>query len=1174
MSARLASLLFLTSSLLTGFATEKTLWRLGEPDHSDHEFASGNIPHSAEGLVIHIGNGNEAKQWPRFHPGSGNGATGGRPYRYTLEFELPSGLPAGTFYLDLSLLFRQPRVPALELEINGHRGRYYFEPEPMFELGAVEDEFNVTRSAARRKIALPATLFQPGENRLAITAIDDPAVVITNRNVGGNGDAGFFYDALALSHDPDARFAEQLSASVVPTVFYLKTAQGVKERCDLIVKYPTSWVGGRARVTIGNWASELPVPKIGELGEARYSFLVPPDLPAGRMRLELFSAAQGSTANAAHVCDASFTPARKWKVFYAPNEHLDIGYTDYRAKVAEVHARCMDELMKALAAHPNYRFNLDGSWIVDQWLELRTSTHTAQLLPQARAGRVGVNAFYCSVATEYPSLEENIRNLYFSKELQERCGTPFDYALVSDVPSVSWSVPSVLASAGVRYFANGGNQDRGPMQVNGRWNARSPFWWEGPDGQCVLSWFSAHYHQFKALFGLPPAIESGQGGLARFLRTYETPDYAPDAVLIYGTEVENLPTEYDDAAFVDRWNAQFAWPQLIACQFSDFFRYIEKNYATSLPVVHGTGGAYWADNFGMLVAATARDRANQMRAVAAESLATLTTSFDPKLKFSRDLDREIWRSMLIYAEHNFGTGRAATQPEFDEVVGIVREKEDQTVQAEADIDKLMRRGLSQLAEQIRTEGQNLIVFNPLNWNRSGLVRFQVDAGTVLTNVATGQPIAYEVLAEKDGIQTIRFWAQDVLGLGYRVYRLGHGRTQHLTQPSEPQDNIVENRFYKVVLEPGRAAIKSLFDKQLGRELVDTSSPYLLNEYLFVSGGGTETGRGRGVEDSQLLHPFKWLPYAELTIHHPEQGHIVGVERTPWGQRIRLAASALHTPRLEVEILLPDDKKEVRFCNVIQVDLVYAKQASYFAFPWSIPKGAFRYDIPNGFVAPATDLLKGGCSDWFAVQHLVNIEDDKTSVSLATAEAPLVCLGDINRGYWAPQFTNRSSTVFSYALNNYWSVKWAGKKEAELHYRYAVTSGPRFDPAQDTRWACELRSPLEVAALKSSDKLPGLRGKLPVGQAALASVEPGNVMLTALKPAEDGHGIVVRLLEAGGREAEGTIRLPFLHIDSAREANAVEVTGKSLPNDGDSVHFHIKPHEILTVRISTRPKPGS
>src|SRR5262249_8579628 len=150
--------------------------------------------------------------------------------------------------------------------------------------------------------------------------------------------------------------------------------------------------------------------------------------------------------------------------------------------------------------------------------------------------------------------------------------------------------------------------------------------------------------------------------------------------------------------------------QIITCRFSDFFRYIEKNYGASLPVVRGTGGSYWADNFGILAAATARDRANQARAVTAESFATLAAALDANLRFSFDLDHEIWHNLLLYAEHNFGIGGLNDRPECDAAIGIVREKEDQTVRAEWDIDKLLRRSLSQLGDQIRTDGQNLLVF--------------------------------------------------------------------------------------------------------------------------------------------------------------------------------------------------------------------------------------------------------------------------------------------------------------------------------------------------------------------------------------------------------------------------------------------------------------------------------
>jgi hypothetical protein len=1156
---------FLACSQIPAPAGETLVWKLGEADRSDHEFTASPDPATNRSVVVHIGSGKELQQWPKFHPGSGNGAFGGRPYRFTLVFDLPAPQPQGVFYLDLSLLFRQPRVPALDLDINGHRGRFYFDPDPMFELGSVQDEFNATRSVQRRKLALPAAFFKAGENRLAFVAVDEPPVVIHNRNVGGSGDSGFFYDALALTHDLEAVPAPDLEVSLTPTVFFPKTNKGIQEQCFLTVRFPASWPGGWAGVTLGKFAARVETPKPAEFGEARYAVLVPGDLPAGEARIEL----SGAPLPVRQVFTLRFSPAKKWKVFYAPNEHLDVGYTDYRAKVAEVHARSMDDLMKVLAKHPDYRFNLDGSWIADQWLDLRTARHTAQLASHARAGQIGMNAFYCSIATEYPSLEENLRNLYTSKALEARYGIPFDFALVSDVPSASWAVPSILASAGIRYFANGGNQDRGPMAVHGHWNVRSPFWWEGPDGQRVLAWFSCHYHQFKAIFGLPPAMESGKGGLARFLQAYQQTGYVPDAVLVYGTEVENLPTEYDDASFVEHWNGEFAWPQIVTCCFSDFFRYIEKHYAAGLPVVRGTGGSYWADNFGILAAATARDRANQRRAVTAETFAALASALDPKVRYPRELDREVWRNLLLYAEHNFGIGGLNDRPECDAAIGIVKEKEDMTVQAEWDIDKILRRSLSQLADQTQTDGQNLLVFNSLSWKRGGLANCQVDAGTALTNVLTGQLVNYEVVAEKDGVQSIRFWAEGVPALGYKVYRLGHGHAQRARPPKQAAESIIENRFYRIALEPSRDAIKSIYDKELGRELVDPDSPYCANEYLFVSGGGTENGRGRGAEDTRLMHPFHWLPPAELTIHHAEHGVLDGVERTPWGQRIRLTASAMHTPRIETEILLPDDEKRIEVRNVIQVDLLFAKQASYFAFPWAMTHPTFRYDIPDGFVNPATDLLEGGCNDWFSIQHLVNVEDGTGSVAVAAVDAPLVCLGDIYRGRWLPQFTNASPTVFSYALNNYWSPKWAGKKSAELQYRYVITSSARFEPGRSAPWGREACTPLEVAALKSSDKLPGLRGTLPPAAAGFATLSPDSLVLSAFKAAEDGQGYVVRVLETAGRESDGLLKLPFLDVTSAKEANAVEVPGKPLNHDARGVHFHIQPNQVMTLRLTAR-----
>jgi len=321
----------------------------------------------------------------------------------------------------------------------------------------------------------------------------------------------------------------------------------------------------------------------------------------------------------------------------------------------------------------------------------------------------------------------------------------------------------------------------------------------------------------------------------------------------------------------------------------------------------------------------------------------------------------------------------------------------------------------------------------------------------------------------------------------------------------------------------------------------------------------------------LLHPFFWLPAAQLTIHHPEQGTLA-IERTPWGHKIRLAARAEHTPRIETEILLPEDVKRIELCNVVEVELLYAKQASYFAFPWALERPTFRYDIANGFVDPSKDLLEGACSDWFSLQQAVNVQDSAMSIDLAVADSPLVCLGDINRGSWRRQFTNSSSTIFSYLMNNYWSSKYAGQKTWELTNRYAITSGTRFEPGETERFGLQTRTPMEVGDIKSSDKLPARVGTLPPAHAGFVELTPGNLVLTALKVAEDGHGLVARVRETSGRPTQGVLRLPLMQVTSANEANAVEVAGKSLAIGKEGVRFDVKPNQVLTLRLNISVPP--
>ena len=124
----------------------------------------------------------------------------------------------------------------------------------------------------------------------------------------------------------------------------------------------------------------------------------------------------------------------------------------------------------------------------------------------------------------------------------------------------------------------------------------------------------------------------------------------------------------------------------------------------------------------------------------------------------------------------------------------------------------------------------------------------------LVEPGTGQPAALESLRAGNGYRRVRFLAARVPAMGYRVYRMESSQTAPVS-PEPKAANTIENEFFRVTVDPNRGGVSSIFDKQSGRELVDSKSPYLLDQYLYVAGG----------DNTRLIHISEHLPNANLTV---------------------------------------------------------------------------------------------------------------------------------------------------------------------------------------------------------------------------------------------------------------------------------------------------------------------
>jgi len=75
----------------------------------------------------------------------------------------------------------------------------------------------------------------------------------------------------------------------------------------------------------------------------------------------------------------------------------------------------------------------------------------------------------------------------------------------------------------------------------------------------------------------------------------------------------------------------------------------------------------------------------------------------------------------------------------------------------------------------------------------------------------------------------------------------------------------------------------------------------------------------------------------------------------------------------------------------------------------------------------------------------------------------------------------------------------------------------------------------------------------------------NVVITAVKKAEDDNALVLRFYEWAGKESDVRIHLPP-GAESVSETNLMEVSAGSLPLQNGTVVVHTKPYEIKTLKV--------
>ena len=130
------------------------------------------------------------------------------------------------------------------------------------------------------------------------------------------------------------------------------------------------------------------------------------------------------------------------------------------------------------------------------------------------------------------------------------------------------------------------------------------------------------------------------------------------------------------------------------------------------------------------------------------------------------------------------------------------------------------------------------------------------------------------------------------------------------------------------------------------------------------------------------------------------------------------------------------------------------------------------------------------------------------------------------------------------------------------FRYSI-----YPHEGDWRQASAYKHAYEFNTCLNAVQIPNGR-KFPLKR-SFAEIEPDNIILSALKMAEDGNGVILRFYETKGVDTDAKITL-FNELKAVKAVNMLEEedeeVAKELKQEGKSIKLTVNPFEIVTLKI--------
>jgi alpha-mannosidase len=824
---------------------------------------------------------------------------------------------------------------------------------------------------------------------------------------------------------------------------------------------------------------------------------------------------------------------QQFKIHAVGNSHIDMAWLWPWTETVEVVRNTFQSVLDLMREYPDFKFTMSSARTYE-WVEEKYPAMFKEIEQRVKEGRWEViGGMWVEPDLNMPEGESLTRQILVGKRyFQSRFGVDVKVGWNPDSFGYNWQVPQIYKKSGMDYFVTqkllwAHEYTTFPYKL---------FWWRAPDGSRLLTYFPHDYA--GGIDG--PALGKDLSIWAPSIYGPKVND-TPEIMHLYGVgDHGGGPTRemLDHAQTLMSPNVVF--PEFELGTARDFFSMLQPKLP-SLNVPTWDGELYFQYHRGVFTtqAKTKRQiRRSEETLLNAEKFASLAL-LDGRPYPQEEMNRA-WKGLLFDHFHDImpGSGISANYLDAQRNLRDVRRAGREIID----------QSLAEIAAHINTQGNGVpvLVFNSLSWPRTDVVEAEAQlpapAKQIAVGDATGKPAESQLLS----IDPLTHRAHFLLlastpSYGYNTYFVRAATApppQHTSLKAT--STSLENDFIRLTIDAQTGCMTSLFDKTSNQEALAPAE--------------TDTGGPRNSICGNLLQAFvdkpkrwdAWNIDADFEKQHwdlDKADETSLLESGPLRAVIRIKkhfqnSTFIHdvtmypaVPRVDINMQVEWHEKHI----LLKV-----------AFPLSADSQKATFEIPYGSVERPTTRNTPAEQAQFEVPALrwADISDQTHGFSL---------LNNCKYGYDAKGNVLRLSLLRS--------PEWPDPHADEGHHEFTYSLYPH---ARSWRDAATVHQGYQLNYKLLTMQTAGHQGALP-GVHSFVEPQSDDVVLTAVKKAEDDNALILRFYEWAGKESDVKLKLPP-GAQGAQEADLMERPIGDLSFASDVVTVHTKPYEIKTIKV--------